>query len=585
MLDLLLARRALLLSTACALPLLTFTLTPRAAEACGGTFCDGGASLPMPVDQTGENILFVVDHMGKRVQAHIQIQYTGEPQNFAWVIPVTSIPDRRPGSEQLFTNLLAGTVPSYSLGFAFDCQEDPGGDFQACGGDDAAETPAAGDSSGGTTDGFYDTDGDTGGVKVLDRDIVGPFYMDIIEADDAEVMMQWLGDNGYQQDPDAKPILQEYIDEGHVFVAVKLVNGADVDEILPLVIEYDGVEPCVPLRLTRIAAVEDMGVRAFFLGAQRVVPTNFKHALLNPARIDWVNAADNYSEVVTRAVDEAEGQAFVTEFVGSASQVSQTGLYDEAWAGLSFTGADSPIITDSYTVIDALEGAGLVDCSFGDCSFLHPMIRPILSQFLPAPAGVAEVDFWSDLGAFADMIDAAAWDGAAMDAVIQERIVAPGKEAVALLDKYPTLTRLFTTISPHEMTADPTFHFNGDITQTVDQANSVTQVFPCRGSTKIAFTDVHELLTDLSGQWPELPESTPWALAVQVMPMGGAPMVVLDNTDIINAKIDESNERFEFDNGERGACSAGRQARTAWGLTMMGAVFGMALWTRRRRRR
>ncbi|MEZ4427424.1 MAG: DUF2330 domain-containing protein [Nannocystaceae bacterium] len=282
-------RRALaLLTAACALPLLSITLTPRTAEACGGMFCDGGPA-PMPIDQTGENILFVVDHAAQRVQAHIQIQYTGDAQSFAWVIPVTSIPERRPGSEQLFTNLLAGTVPTYGLSFASDCQEDQGGDFTACSGARFAAEDSVNASGGGfESDSGGDTEG--GGVTVLDRDIVGPFYMDIIEADDAAVMMQWLGDNGYQQDPDAAPILQEYIDEGHVFVAVKLVNGADVDEILPLVIEYDGVEPCVPLRLTRIAAVEDMGVRTFFLSEQRAAPTNFKHVLLNPARIDWSRA-------------------------------------------------------------------------------------------------------------------------------------------------------------------------------------------------------------------------------------------------------------------------------------------------------
>lgn len=51
---------------------LAVTLTPQEAEACGGTFCDAGPTA-MPVDQTGENILFV---MGEGyTEAHIQIQY------------------------------------------------------------------------------------------------------------------------------------------------------------------------------------------------------------------------------------------------------------------------------------------------------------------------------------------------------------------------------------------------------------------------------------------------------------------------------------------------------------------------------
>ena len=46
--------------------------TPRIAHACGGTFCDAGPT-GMPVDQTGENILFVLDD--DAVETHIQIQY------------------------------------------------------------------------------------------------------------------------------------------------------------------------------------------------------------------------------------------------------------------------------------------------------------------------------------------------------------------------------------------------------------------------------------------------------------------------------------------------------------------------------
>ena len=53
---------------------------PSVAEACGGTFCDAGPQV-MPVDQTGENILFVVGE--ESVEAHVQIQYEGNPEQFA----------------------------------------------------------------------------------------------------------------------------------------------------------------------------------------------------------------------------------------------------------------------------------------------------------------------------------------------------------------------------------------------------------------------------------------------------------------------------------------------------------------------
>jgi len=52
-------------------------------------------------------------------------------------------------------------------------------------------------------------------------------------------------------------------------VAVKLQPGAGVNEIHPLVVRYPGSAPCIPLKLTAIAATEDMAVRAFFLGDRR----------------------------------------------------------------------------------------------------------------------------------------------------------------------------------------------------------------------------------------------------------------------------------------------------------------------------
>ena len=92
---------------------LSFGLVPAFdASACGGTFCDSGPTA-MPVDQTGENILFV--DAGDKIEAHVQIQYTGGAERFAWVIPMPSVPDVKVGSEPLFRNLLAGTVPTYGL--------------------------------------------------------------------------------------------------------------------------------------------------------------------------------------------------------------------------------------------------------------------------------------------------------------------------------------------------------------------------------------------------------------------------------------------------------------------------------------
>ena len=55
------------------------------------------------------------------------------------------------------------------------------------------------------------TQGTTGHKKL--EATVGAFDVVVLESPDAGVVMTWLGDNGYVQDPNAEPILQGYIDQ------------------------------------------------------------------------------------------------------------------------------------------------------------------------------------------------------------------------------------------------------------------------------------------------------------------------------------------------------------------------------------
>ena len=401
--------------------------TPNTAAACGGTFCDSGPQA-MPVDQTGENILFVID--GAHVEAHIQIQYDPDTnaEQFAWVVPLQALPTFSVGSDPLFTNVLNATVPSFLLNTT----------FEFCGG--------GGSASGFGTGGGFDSDsggygGTTGGQSEPGPDIVymetvGAFDVVVLQDDNVASLMQWLGDNGYQQDPAAEPIFQQYLDESYLFAAFKLTHGAGVDQIHPVVLKFNTGEACIPLRLTKIAATEDMEVRTFFLGNARTVPRNYRHVLINPLKIDWLdltNVAENYKEVITLAVDAfgAEGHAFVTEFAGASSIVSQAGVYAPSWDSTVFLGIE-PI-----QVADALFEQGLLEC-FGDvCQYRHPLIEGLLKQYLPTPDGVAQEEFYSCLECYQDLIDLQAWDDAAFASDLEARIIAPGLHATELLDTWP----------------------------------------------------------------------------------------------------------------------------------------------------
>jgi MYXO-CTERM domain-containing protein len=479
----------------------------------------------MPVDQTGENILFVME--GGYTEAHIQIQYDPETtaETFAWVVPVTVVPEFSVGSEMLFRNVLDGTVPTYGFQSVFD---DCGfGDGDVSGG---GET--------GGDDGAWKLDVADDGPTVVAMETVGAFEIVVLSGGTASEVMTWLGDNGYQQDPAAEPILAEYLEEGLLFAAFKLRTGAQTSEIHPVVLRFpDSDEACIPIRLTRIAASEDMDVRAFFLSDDRVVPRNYRHVLVNPLKLDWPSQASNYKEVITLAVDAmgAEGKAFVTEYAGTSDVVSRFGLSEPQWNGGPFTGLDP------QGAVDELTAQGFLSCFDGFCTFGHALLEGLLTEHLPAPEGIEPHAFWSCPSCFEGVFEPAPWDGAAFGAALDERIIAPGLHAGEILDAFPYLTRMYTTISPGEMTEDPLFHQNANLPD-VPARRIATRRTLCTGDSVWTLPDGREVFLPQGAPWPTFSNEMPWEEDVEEIAEQGAPLALVDRTAEIDAILAAYNE-------------------------------------------
>jgi MYXO-CTERM domain-containing protein len=523
-------------------------LTPSEAEACGGTFCDNGQQA-MPVDQTGENIIFVMD--GDHVEAHIQIQYDPDTpaERFAWIVPLTAVPDFEVGSQQLFNNTLAGTVPAYG----FNTWNEPCG---GSGGEDGWCDGDGGEGGSGDDGAKFDLagDGDGDGPDVIKQETVGAFEITVLQGGTAEEVMQWLGDNGYQQDPAAEPILADYLAEGHLFAAFKLTNGAETEEIHPIMIRYQGMEPCVPIRLTQIAAVDDMDIRVFFFGDHRAAPTNYRHIEINQTTLDWVNLADNYKDVVTQAIDSdmADGHAFVTEYAGDSTVISQGGILGTQWNASAFVDAEA------VNVFNLLADQGFVEwCDQDACEWQHALIESLVHKYVPVPDGIDEGDFYSCLECYEGLIDLDAWDGQAFADDMQTRIVDPALHAVEVLDTWPTVTRMYTTMSPHEMTSDPFFHQNPDLPEVMLPPQAQRANY-CDGDNVFELPDNHEIILNSSGTWPYL-EEMPFEHRIELVPTMGAPQVLVDNSELIDELVTEWNQSqgwdgYKGDNAPVGGC-------------------------------
>ncbi len=547
------------------LPLLALaSLSPSRAEACGGTFCDAGPQV-MPVDQTGETIVFWIDDSGPtpHTEAHIQIQYEGDAERFAWIIPVMDVPEVLVGSQALFDNVLQATQP------VFRTTTTTIGD---CGGFGCGMLAERGDLAGQNA-GFGDEEGD-GGPDILDRGFAGAFEYVTLTGDSVEEVVDWLDAAGYAQDPDAPPILEEYLQEGFVFVAIKLRSGADVDEIHPLAIRYPGEEPCIPIRLTRIAAIEDMAIRAMFLGDARVAPSNWPHVVLNYARLDYANSpAASYPGVVGEAIDEAGGRAFVTEYAGTDAVVATTSILGPSWDAGRFTELEA------VAVVDELIAQGLLETCFEPegCRFTHPQVRPLLETYLPAPDGISPDEFWACLSCYAGLIDLAAWDPAGFAAAFEERISGPGAHAVAMLADAEYLTRLYTVLSPHEMLEDPLFHTTSGL-ETIGTVRDAARINDCDGGpTVFELPDGRSVALTEQGTMPDL--ELPAAARIEQIPMTGPAQIEVDNGPEIDAALAAFNDSRM--SGPAPNCSV--RKREAEGLLAMLAVFGIA-WLHRRRR-
>ena len=523
-------------------------LAPREAEACGGTFCDGGPQGPMssPVDQTGENILFVIDQ--GTVEAHIQIQYdpNTDAEKFAWIVPVMAVPEFEVGSQALFLNLLNGTVPAYGYSTNFescggDFDDGWGGDWDGC---DGTGGNAAGDEGGLDDGGGSDGGTSAGGTEVVAEATVGAFDIVVLQSTTSAELMQWLTDNQYFADPAAEPILDEYLAEGFLFAAFRLTQGADVGEIHPIVIRYQGDEPCVPIRLTRIAAQDDMEIRTFFLGEARVAPTNYKHVELNPLKLDWIGLGANYKEAVSMAVDSvgADGHAFVTEYAGSSLIVSPDGIFDPTWSSIPIQSAEP------LTVIDLLAAQGLVSCEADACTYGHPLMQGILGAYLPVPAGLTDAEFYSCVECYEGLVDMEAWDALALSDAIAARIIAPAQHAVQILADNPYLTRLYTTLSPHEMTEDPFFHENDMLANVDHTADIALLTNECSGNQRMDLLDQRSVELAAFNVWPDIaPAEMPWAERVEQIPAKGAPIVEVDNTLLIDTLLAAWNAGTDVD--------------------------------------
>jgi hypothetical protein len=539
-------------------------------HACG---CFTPPDPSVPIVQAGERILFAM--AGGQVTAHIQIQYQGSATDFGWLLPLPSVPTLELGTDELFTQLTTTTQPKYELTKIYDgnCG------FPNFGGGTTA--PQAGGAGGGGG-----SDGGHGGNVLVYQDSVGPYDYAVLHADKQDDMLGWLNMNHYFVPTGTADAVSAYIHPGAYFLALKLKKGNDTGNLQPVVVHYASDLPMIPIVLTSVAANPHMGIQVWMLGPGRAIPRNYYHTVINDAKLDWLNAGQNYNDVIIAAVGEAPGKhSFVTEYAGTASVMR--GIL--APAGRF---GDQASLAASATDIAFVQS--LLNRNFPFTS----TTLGVLQQYIPVPPGlvsqgVTPSQFYQEASYYLSTNFKAqnptlftGWtenfQPTMMAADLFMRVVKPTQAANALFDSYPTLTRLYTTLSPQDMNKDPVFSFNPGL-PAYPNVHTGTLTYFCGYLGQYSVNDAPAQLRTEEGWIIDYSKGTnnvttfvspggPSSQRIEVLHEEGAPQVIADNKSSISHALG---------GGGCGVGFGGRGTRDFAGVMLLGLVLGVLIMRRR----
>jgi hypothetical protein len=269
--------------------------------ACGGLFCQN-----IPVDQAAERIIFTVDP--GEVSAYVQINYTGSAPDFAWVVPVPNVPEVDVAEMASFSELQAATDPVFMLPPVPDCMFDDRTMLMA---------PAAESAMG-------EMEQD---VTVFASGEAGPYAYDVVgtETGDVNALINWLNENNYRITPEMEPLVQVYVEEEMIFLAMKLQPDQGVQNIQPIKMTYQSQQPMIPLRLTAVAATPNMGIYTWIFGRAQAESQNFGSLQISDSELSLsgpFSGGTNYLQMVSSSIDRFAGKAFITEYAQPSAQLS-----------------------------------------------------------------------------------------------------------------------------------------------------------------------------------------------------------------------------------------------------------------------
>jgi hypothetical protein len=331
-----------------ALPIAVMTWTgERSGHACGGCF----PPPPPPFMQGTETGLVAGHRMILSVaQAQTtlwdQISYTGNPSDFAWVLPIKGQVTVGISSDALFETLEAQTAPT------------------------VVPPPANCSAASSGANGAGGAVGFTPPPTVIAQEVVGPYQTVQLSSQNAGALETWLLQNGYNIPADIAPIIQAYVSEGFDFLAIKLVPGQGVSAMKPVRVTAPGAGLSLPLRMVSAGTGASVTLKAWIFGEGRYAPTNFASFTIDPKSLVWnyTTQSSNYSTLEQAGYDANMGKAWLVEsarpfdgmgFAQQLESLAQTSPVQSGYADAMGQGADTACTDDMTTLFGSIPATSL----------------------------------------------------------------------------------------------------------------------------------------------------------------------------------------------------------------------------------
>ncbi|MBX3228659.1 MAG: DUF2330 domain-containing protein [Labilithrix sp.] len=265
------------------------------AEACGGCF------IP-PADATVVNdhrMAFSISQ--NQTVLWDQIRYSGDPSEFAWVLPVKPGARIELANDEFFTALDTSTQPVVYAPQRFGAFDNAGCGLSGCADDGEASALSAGGGS---------------DVEILSQSVVGPYDTVTLRATEEDALTNWLRNNDFVIPVSIEPTIAAYVKEGFDFIALKLRPTCGERQMRPVRVVSPGAIPTLPLRMVAAGVGPRVGITLYVITEGKYQPQNFPHALIDDddLRWDYSQNKSNYEPLSQEIMGRDDGRTWVTEY-------------------------------------------------------------------------------------------------------------------------------------------------------------------------------------------------------------------------------------------------------------------------------